>query len=371
MCEFLMRSMFIPPVSERSERINRVVIPFEDRSELIRMDRNEDVVGWDEKNLAEMLGRIRPSDLAAYHDSDRLQQRIADWIGVLPTNLTITAGSSEALEMVFETYVDEGTNVLVLSPSYSLYEVFAAKCRARLIGFPFDSSLNVDVISLIDTMFKEQPRLVVIANPNQPTGTLLCLDELREIADAALAVGAILLVDEAYWLFTPESALSLITDYPNVIIIRTFSKALGLAGLRLGYCAGPAERIAEVEKFRSVTQSNSIALLAADYILDHLDWALARVSAVVAGRDYLVGEFFEAGLITFTSHANFVLLECASHKSAVQLIASARASGYAIRGPLLGYPLENFVRITAGPPYLMGQFWSQCSSKIFDYAKQR
>ena len=334
-----MQPIFTPPISERSARIKRVAIPFEDRSELIRMDRNEDVIGWDEENLAEMLGRIRSSDLAAYHDSDRLEQRIADWIDVLPTNLTVTAGSSEALEMVFEAYVDEGTNVLVLSPSYSLYEVFAAKCGARLIGFPFDSSLNVDVKSLIDAIVREQPRLIVLANPNQPTGTLLCSVELGKIANAALDAGAILLIDEAYWLFTPESALNLITDYPNVIVTRTFSKALGLAGLRLGYCAGPAERIAEVEKFRGVTKSNSIALLAAHYILDHLDWTLARVSDVVAGRDYLVDKFFESGLITFTSHANFVLLECASHKAAVQLVASARASGYAIRGPLSGYPL--------------------------------
>jgi histidinol-phosphate/aromatic aminotransferase/cobyric acid decarboxylase-like protein len=153
-----MQPIFTPPISERSARIKRVAIPFEDRSELIRMDRNEDVIGWDEENLAEMLGRIRSSDLAAYHDSDHLEQRIADWIGVLPTNLTVTAGSSEALEMVFEAYVDEGTNVLVLSPSYSLYEVFAAKCGARLIGFPFDSSLNVDVKSLIDAIVREQPR---------------------------------------------------------------------------------------------------------------------------------------------------------------------------------------------------------------------
>ena len=366
-----MQPKFTPPISERSARIKRVAIPFEDRSELVRMDRNEDVIGWDEKNLAEMLGRISSTDIAAYHDSDRLEQRIADWIGVLSTNLTVTAGSSEALEMVFEAYVDEGTNVLALSPSYSLYEVFAAKCGARLIGFPIDSSLNVDVKSLIDAIVREQPRLIVLANPNQPTGTLLSSVELGKIANAALDLGAILLVDEAYWLFTPESALNLITDYPNVIVTRTFSKALGLAGLRLGFCAGPAERVAEVEKFRGVTKSNSIALLAAHYILDHLEWALARVSDVVAGRDYLVDKFIESGLITFTSHANFVLLECASHKSAVQLVASARASGYAVRGPLSGYPLENFVRITAGPPYLMRQFWSQCSSIIFEYAKHR
>jgi len=335
------------------------------------MDRNEDVVGWDEENLTEMLGRIRPSDLAAYHDSDRLQERIADWLGVLPNNLTITAGSSEALEMVFETYVDEGTKVLVLSPSYSLYEVFAAKCGGQLVAFPFDADLNLDVSSLIETIFRERPRLVTIANPNQPTGTRLASVELRKIADAALAIGAMLLVDEAYWLFTHDSALSLITDYPNVVVTQTFSKALGLAGLRLGYCAGPADRIAEVEKFRGVTQSNSIALLAADYILDHLEWVLARISDVIAGRDYLVSKFSESGLITFASHANFVLLECSSRNSAIQLIDSSRASGFAIRGPLLGYPLENFVRITAGPLSLMEQFWSQCSSNIFEYAKQR
>ncbi|MDE0973607.1 MAG: histidinol-phosphate transaminase [Candidatus Nanopelagicales bacterium] len=318
-----------------------------------------------------MLGRIRSNDLAAYHDSERLERRIADWLGLLPTNLTVTAGSSEALGMVFEAYVDEGTDVLVLSPSYSLYEVFAAKCGARLIGFPFDSNLNVDLESLINVIVKEQPRLIVLANPNQPTGTLMRSAELGIIANAALDAGAILLVDEAYWLFTPESALNLITDYPNVIVAQTFSKARGLAGLRLGFCVGPAERISEVEKFRGVTKSNSIALLAGHYILDHLDWALARVSDVVAGREYLMNKFFESGLITSTSHANFVLLERASRKSAVQLVASARASGYAIRGPLSDYPLENFVRITAGPSNLMRQFWSQCSSEILEYAKHR
>ena len=366
-----MRAAFTPPISERSARIHRVVVPFEERAGLIRMDRNEDVVGWDEENLTEMLGRVRPSDLAAYHDSDRLQERIADWVGVLPSNLTITAGSSEALEMIFETYVDEGTKVLVLSPSYSLYEVFAAKCGAQLVGFPFDANLNLDVASLIETIFREQPRLVTIANPNQPTGTHLASVELRKIADAALAIGSILLVDEAYWLFTQDSALSLIKDYPNVVVTQTFSKALGLAGLRLGYCAGPADRIAEVAKFRGLTQSNSIALLAADYILDHREWVLTRVANVIAGREYLLDKFAESGLVTFTSHTNFVLLECLSHNSAVRLIDSARASGYAIRGPLVGYPLENFVRITIGPPLLMEKFWVECNSHIFMHAKKR
>ena len=366
-----MRAVFTPPISERSARIHRVVVPFEERAGLIRMDRNEDVVGWDEENLAEMLGRISPSDLAAYHDSDRLQERIADWVGVLPSNLTITAGSSEALEMVFETYVDEGTKVLVLSPSYSLYEVFAAKCGAQLVRFPFDANLNLDVVSFIETISKEQPRLVTIANPNQPTGTCVTSAELRKIADAALAIDAMLLVDEAYWLFTQDSALSLITDYPNVVVTQTFSKALGLAGLRLGYCAGPADRITEVEKFRGLTQSNSIALLAADYILDHREWVMARVADVIAGRDYLVGKFSKSGLVTFPSHTNFVLLECPSRNSAAQLIDFFRASGYAIRGPLMGYPLDNFVRITAGPLSLMEQFWSQCKPLIFEHAKKR
>jgi len=333
------------------------------------MDRNEDVTGWEEDRLREVLKRLGPADLAAYHDADRVQARIADWLGFQSANISITAGSSEAVQLVFETYLDDGGLALSLDPSYGLYEVFAAKCGGRLEGAPFDEHLRVDIDALISRLLSEAPSLVVIANPNQPTGTILDEGILRRLAEAAKSVNAVLLVDEAYCLFTPVTALGLVHEFPNLIVTQTFSKAMGLAGLRLGYCVGPQERIREIDRLRPLTQSNAVALAVAEYLLDHLDWALERVRATIEGREFLVSSFQDMGLVTFDSHANFVLLGCASSEGARALIDEARSRGYAIRGPLRGFPLDDFVRVTVGPKRLMEAFLADNESSIRAYAR--
>lgn len=364
-------SAFIAPVSTRSARVHRVVLPFEDRSGLFRMDRNEDVSGWEHDHLNQMLSRIQSADLAAYHDADQFQKRLAEFLGVTVDGLTITSGSSEAIQMVFETYLDAGTKVLALEPSYGLYEVFAAKCGAELLRFHYADDLRLNIDALVQRISDAKPQLVVIANPNQPTGTALDEHDLRRIASSAVTVGAILLVDEAYFHFSPVTAINLCSEYPNVVITQTFSKAFGLAGLRLGYCVGPTARIQEIEKLRALTQSNALALKAASYVLENKTWALERVADVIAGRDYLVERFLESNLNTFPSNANFVLLGCPSEESAITLVEEARKLGYAIRGPLATPPLADFVRITAGPLSVMETFWEQSQELILNLAARR
>lgn len=178
-------------------------------------------------------------------------------------------------------------------------------------------------------------------------------------------------MDEAYFHFSPVTAINLCSEYPNVVITQTFSKAFGLAGLRLGYCVGPTARIQEIEKLRALTQSNALALKAASYVLENKTWALERVADVIAGRDYLVERFLESNLNTFPSNANFVLLGCPSEESAITLVEEARKLGYAIRGPLATPPLADFVRITAGPLSVMETFWEQSQELILNLAARR
>lgn len=354
-----MTRQFVPPIAARSSRVHRTVVSFEDRTGLVRMDRNEDVIGWEEHRLQEVLRQIDPTDLAAYHDADHVQAQIAQWLSVDSENVSITAGSSEAVQLVFETYLDEGGVVVALQPSYGLYEVFAAKCGGNIKGVPFDDELQIDVAAIVETIRGHSPSLVVIANPNQPTGSVLGIEDLRLLAEESLAVGAILLVDEAYSLFTPITALPLVGDFANVVVTQTFSKALGLAGLRFGYCVGDAARIVEINKLRPLTQSNSLALVVAEYVLDNLDWALERVDKIIEGREYLIARFREMELVTFDSHANFVLLKCVSLQDAQELVDEVRGRGFAIRGPLRGYPVDNFVRVTVAAPAIMQRFLAQ------------
>lgn len=364
-----MTRQFIPPIAARSSRVHRTVVPFEDRTGLVRMDRNEDVIGWEEHRLQEVLRQIDPTDLAAYHDADHVQAQIAQWLNVDPENVSITAGSSEAVQLVFETYLDEGGVAVALHPSYGLYDVFAAKCGGEIKSISFDDKLQIDVEAIAETIRGHSPSLVVIANPNQPTGSVLEIDDLRLLAEESMAVGAVLLVDEAYSLFTPITALPLVDEFANVVVTQTFSKAMGLAGLRFGYCVGDSARIVEINKLRPLTQSNSLALVIAEYVLDNLDWALGRVAKVIEGREYLIARFREMGFVTFDSYTNFVLLECASLQDAQELVNAIRGRGFAIRGPLRGYPVDNFVRVTVAAPAIMQRFLAQNEESLRMHAK--
>ena len=360
---------FTPPLAARSTRVRRTVVPFDDRTGLLRMDRNEDVSGWDEHRLGDVLQRLTPVDFAAYHDADHIQARIARWLGLEAFNISVTAGSSEAVQLVFETYLDEGEVVVTLDPSYGLYEVFAAKCGGRMVGVPFDEGLEISVEAIVDAIRQHSPSLVVIANPNQPTGTVLRAECLRILAREALTQGAILLFDEAYCLFTPVTAIPLVEEFPNVVVCQTFSKAMGLAGLRLGYCVSDSSRIDEINRLRPLTQSNAVALAVAEYVLDNYDWAAERVAEIIEGREYLIARLREMGLETYNSHANFALIGCPSEQDAETLVCQLRRRGYAVRGPLRGYLLDNFVRVTVARLDIMRRFVSENEDLLLLHAR--
>src|SRR5262249_33432836 len=152
------------------------------------------------------------------------------------------------------------------------------------------------------------------------------------IIAAAAATGTIVVMDEAYHLFAPNTAVPWIQRYPNLIVARTFSKAFGIAGLRLGYCVAQPQRIREPSLLRPVTDSNSIALKCGEYALDHREWMQARIADFVAGREFLYRQMKEAGLAVFPSHTNFLLLRCPSAESGSRLIAEVRQHRYLLKG---------------------------------------
>jgi histidinol-phosphate aminotransferase len=194
---------------------------------------------------------------------------------------------------------------------------------------------------------------------------------VEAIIAAGEKAGTGVVMDEAYHLFTQRSAVGWVARYPNLIVARTFSKAFGLAGLRLGYCVAQEERIRELSLLRPVTDSNSIALKCGAYALDHIDWIQSRLADFVAGRDFLYGELIKAGLETFQSHTNFVLVRCPSVESGRAVITAARNRKYLLKGPWTAAPLENCVRISVGPLALMKRFWADCKDILTHYATHR
>lgn len=354
--------------SARLARVRRIFDPYHDRSGYVRLDRNEDPAGWEPEHFEALRRSLAPYDLAAYGDSTVFAGKLAQWLRVPRESLLVTAGSDAALKTIFETYVDPDDVVVMQEPSWRMYEVYNNIYQSRTLPIRYGRDLEFDPDAVIRALREHQVRMVVLANPNQPTGTLIEDGAVEAIIAAAERSASLVVMDEAYYLFTPHTAVGWVARYPNLIVTRTFSKAFGLAGLRLGYCVAHSERIAELSLLRPVTDANTLALKCGEYALDHIEWITARISDCIAGRAFLYQQLYEAGLATYPSHTNFLLVRCPSADHGREMVEQARQRRYLLKGPWTGAPLENCVRIGIGPLQLMQSFWSDCAEVLRRHA---
>ena len=354
--------------SARLDRVKRLFDPYLDRSGYVRLDRNEDPVGWEPSMFREFVDALTPDDFAAYSDSTVMARKLCNWLGVATDQVMITAGSDAAIKNLFETYVDEGDIVLCQDPNWRMYEVYGDIYRAKPVFVAYDRELSFDTGAVLKHIRGERVRVVLLANPNQPTGTLIPAHDLEEIISCALQRDTVVAIDEAYHLFTDETTVPLVAKYPNLIVTRTFSKAFSLAGPRIGYCVADKARIDDLMLLRPVTDANSIALKCAEFALDHVDRVLERAADVIRGREYLYNECIANGVSTYKSHANFLLLKCNSPDAANAVMQQARQRKYLLKGPFNFPPLENHVRISIGPLDLMRRFWADCGETLVHHA---
>lgn len=350
--------------SKRLSQVHRIFDAYQDRSHYVRLDRNEDPAGWDPEDFANWLTTLTPHDLAAYADSDVLIEKLASWLNVPRDHLYVTAGSDAAIKNIFEVYVDPGQRVILQDPGWRMYEVYSKAYGAEQVLIPYEDDLSFDTNKITAELQRAPVRMVALANPNQPTGTLVSDDALGEIIAEAKQRDVLVVIDEAYHLFTPQTGLDYVRSDDNVILVRTFSKAFGLAGLRIGYCVAHPDRIRELMLLRPVTDANSLALKCARHVLDRLEWTMERIRDVVAGRDFLFGEMVNAGIQTYRSNTNFILIRCKTADHGRAALTECRRLGYLLKGPFGFRPLENCIRVSVGPLTLMKRFWTDCADAL-------
>tara|TARA_Y200000002_G_C22659897_1_gene655266 strand:+ start:234 stop:1322 length:1089 start_codon:yes stop_codon:yes gene_type:complete len=348
-------------------KIKRIFEPYEDRKLFHRLDRNEDPVGWDKKNFKNWINSISPYDLAAYSDSDILVKKLCDWLKVKTSQIYITAGSDAAIKNIFEVFIAPNQKVILQDPSWRMFEIYCKIYQAKIIKAKYSATLEISAQHIIDLINKSNAKMIVLANPNQPTGTIFNKKELTKIFQAAQKNGVIVVVDEAYYLFTEITAIKLINKFNNIIIVRTFSKAFGLAGLRIGYCVASSSIIKKIKILRPVTDSNSLAIKAALYAINNLKWSKIRIKNVIEARNWLYTSLKNAGIKTYESHTNFLLFKCGNTENSKKVIKLIKKKGYLIKGPFDKFPLNSFLRVSIGPLKLMKQFWKDCGSVITKY----
>ena len=264
--------------------------------------------------------------------------------------MALTNGVDEAIHVLFETFLEAGDEFLLPVPTYTMYEVYASATDARVVAVQAADDLQFPFERLLAAI-TPRTKIIAIANPNSPSGSVATRAQLVEIARRA--PHAVLLVDEAYFHFHGETVIDLVGTVPNLIVARTFSKAYGLAGLRLGLLAGPVELMCWVRRVLSPYSVNSLALACLPLALEdtaYLDW---YVNEVLTARKEFEAALDESGLRRWASRANFILVEIgAQHAEFVRLM---RAAGVLVRDRSSDPGCDGRVRITIGTREQMRQ----------------
>jgi len=313
-------------------------------SHAVKLASNENAYGPSPKAMEAMKKAV--SQVHRYPDGDctALKSALAERHHVATSQILVGNGSNEVLELLIRCFAGAGDEVVYSQCGFIVYALATQAAGATQVAVPDTQALGHDLKAMAAAV-NARTKVVCIANPNNPTGTLLKNDDVQLFLDA-LPRHVIVILDEAYDEFVSdikEDSLDVL-KHPGLVVSRTFSKAYGLAGCRVGYAVADAGLLDVVNRFREPFNVNNLAQVAALAALDDADWVMDKVAKVSVERTRLEIAFSKMGVLGGKSYANFVLLQ---HAQAGELLNRLEEQGVIPR-PLAGYGLVDYLRISVG-----------------------
>jgi histidinol-phosphate aminotransferase len=309
---------------------------------------NENTIGCS-PTVVRALRKLTAKRIATYPEYEKVTARLARHFGVRPTELVLTNGIDDGLRLLIDTYIEPRDSVLLAEPTFDMYRFYAQVGGANVRALRYDSEMRFPLEEAMAVLRgvkgrSRAPKALFIANPNNPTGTLLQHGALRKILDAARRT--IVLIYEAYFEFSGVTVLPWIRRYPNLVVARTFSKGMGLAGLRLGCLFAQPAVIATLLKACSPFPVNSAAVFAAEAACKDRAWVKSYSREVKQSREELSRGLERLGVRVYPSAANFLLVDFGPR--APRLLRALRESGVLLRDRSNDFGRPGPVRVTVG-----------------------
>ncbi len=330
---------------ELISKLNRVKDLEEDRSDMFRMDRNERTISFDDTFMNYVRSEINSDVLTNYPDEGPLYEKLSKFLGVDEGNLFMHTGSDLVIKSIFETFVETGDRMLLHLPSYAMYNVYANMFGADVSTLEYNKNLSLNIDDYCGMIRDFQPRFVVFENPNGFIGNSYLHAQVEQVVKTANENDAAVIVDEAYIDFVDSSVIDLIGKYDNLIIVRTFSKAWGIAGLRLGYAISNQGIIRSLRKVRPMHEFTGFSALVAKALIEHKDVCSKYIRETKISRDYFLEELKNLGIPVADSMANFVTAKLGEKINLDAFRKEALKRGFLLRRPFREPFLENWVRI--------------------------
>jgi len=279
--------------------------PAEGRWGKIRLDFNENTTGCSATALA-ALRRLSGKQLAMYPEYQAPTKILARYFGVKPKELVLTNGGDDALRVFFDTFVEPRSHILICEPTFPMYRYYAEIAGARVEALRYSREMDFPLAGVLKAL-RKQPRVLFLANPNNPTGTLVDKAAIEKILKAARRTAVVL--DEAYADFSGVTGVPWIRRHPNLFIAKTFSKAAGLAGLRLGAVIAQRDSLALVRRALPPFPVNAAALAAGVAAVREGRTIARYISETKRLREWFAGELKQRNARVFPSAGNFLLVD--------------------------------------------------------------
>ena len=279
--------------------------------------------------------------LNVYPDDNytELKKAIVDYVGCKEENISVGNGSSELLDLCVKTFVDTDELILSLDPTFSMYSIYAKIVNSKYMGAGEGNDFTIDVDNVIKAIKENNPKLTIICNPNNPTGTVIKKEDVLRIVKST---DNIVIADEAYMEFSDESVVDEIENYDNLIVVKTMSKAFSMAGIRTGYLIANKELVQTIEKVRPPYNLNSISAFLATKALQQKEKMFDYVKALKNQRQKIYNGLLNMGVKVYESGANFIFFKSEIENLEEKLIKD----DILIRK--FGGKLDNYYRVTVG-----------------------
>ncbi|HEY6969237.1 MAG TPA: histidinol-phosphate transaminase [Candidatus Angelobacter sp.] len=299
--------------------------PLCDPSIDLRLDMNESTTGCSPRVLAKMRS-LDARLLALYPNREAGEKLVANFLGVKPEEILLTNGADEGIDLLCRAYLDCDDELIIIVPAFPMYEIFAQTTGAKVIRVPAREGFSFPVEKVLEAI-TARTRMIVITNPNNPTGAAVSREDILQVLQAA--PDSAVLLDEAYFDFYGQTLMDQIGRIPNLFIARTFSKAYGLAGVRLGVLAGAEEQMAVLRRMISPFNVNAFAVECLAEALADREFVQAYVQQVCSTREWLRSQLEQMGFQCWPSHTNFLLANFGKLRPAV--LESMAERGVALR----------------------------------------
>ncbi len=293
-------------INENISKLQRIT-NYDSRKKYLRLDMNENPSGLPESFVQSVLKSITPGFLSTYPNCYDFMDSYSRYLGLNFENVLPTNGSDMAIRLIFDTFVNPGSTVLGVSPSFEMYRINAEMHGASYKGVRYRDDLSFDE-DLFLTCIDSSVSLVVLLNPNNPVGSVHPRDFVINVIEKARNNGAIVLIDEAYHYYTETTYVDLVKDYDNVIVTRTFSKMFSMAALRLGVAISCKRMISLLFNSQPSFDVNSVALLFGQRIIESPELIGQLIDEYAVNRRFIEGKLEEHGYQYLPSSGNFILI---------------------------------------------------------------